>query len=149
MTRTKAGTLRGMRDSQYFRQGGFVAVLSVVLSGMGWAQILAPSTSPQTEKVYRLGVGITSPKPTKRVDPEFSEEAKRDKVQGIVILSLVVGVDGIPRDITVKRSLGHGLDEKAMEAVKQWIFEPGRKDGQPVPVRVMMEVSFKLYSNQK
>ena len=123
--------------------------MSVVLGGMGWAQILAPSESPQTEKVYRLGAGITSPKPTKRVDPEFSEEARRDKVQGIVILSLVVGVDGIPRDITVKRSLGHGLDEKAMEAVKQWIFEPGRKDGQPVPVRVMMEVSFKLYSNQK
>ena len=149
MTLTKAGTLRGMRGKQDFRHFILAVVMSVVLGGMGWAQILAPSESPQTEKVYRLGAGITSPKPTKRVDPEFSEEARRDKVQGIVILSLVVGVDGIPRDITVKRSLGHGLDEKAMEAVKQWIFEPGRKDGQPVPVRVMMEVSFKLYSNQK
>jgi len=118
--------------------------MSVVLGGMGWAQILAPSESPQTEKVYRLGAGITSPKPTKRVDPEFSEEARRDKVQGTVVLSFVVGVDGIPRDITVKRSFGHGLDEKAIEALRQWRFEPGRKDGQPVPTTVTIEVNFHL-----
>ena len=57
----------------------------------------------------------------------------------------IIGTDGKPHDITVQRSLGMGLDEKAMEAVKQWRFEPGTKDGQPVPVEVSMEVSFRLY----
>jgi len=118
--------------------------MSVVLGGMGWAQNVAPGKPPQTEKVHRIGEGATPPEVTKRVDPELSEEARRDKVQGTVVLSFVVGVDGIPRDITVKRSFGHGLDEKAIEALRQWRFEPGRKDGQPVPTTVTIEVNFHL-----
>ena len=144
MTRTKAGTLRGMRGKQDFRHFILAVVMSVVLGGMGWAQNVAPGKPPQTEKVHRIGEGATPPEVTKRVDPELSEEARRDKVQGTVVLSFVVGVDGIPRDITVKRSFGHGLDEKAIEALRQWRFEPGRKDGQPVPTTVTIEVNFHL-----
>ena len=75
----------------------------------------------------------------------LAEEARKNKWQGVVILKLIIGKDGKPQDISVQRTLGMGLDEKAIEAVKQWRFEPGTKDGQPVPVEVSMEVSFRLY----
>jgi TonB family protein len=64
---------------------------------------------------------------------------------GTVVLWLVVGPDGKPRDIRVARTLGLGLDEKAIEAVKTWIFEPAYKDGKPVAVQINVEVNFHLY----
>jgi len=60
-------------------------------------------------------------------------------------MSVVVGPDGQPLDIKVARSLGHGLDEKAIDAIKTWKFEPATKDGKPVPVQLMIEVNFRLY----
>jgi protein TonB len=57
----------------------------------------------------------------------------------------IVGTDGRPRDIRVLQSLGMGLDEKAIEALRRWRFEPGRKDGIPVAVQVNVEVNFHLY----
>ena len=62
-----------------------------------------------------------------------------------MVLWVVVGPDGRPHDMRVQRSLGMGLDEKAMEAVRQWKFEPARKDGQPVAVQINVEVNFRLY----
>ncbi len=64
---------------------------------------------------------------------------------GTVVLWLVVGPDGKPRDIRVARTLGLGLDEKAIEAVKNWRFEPAYKDGKPVAVQINVEVNFHLY----
>jgi protein TonB len=95
--------------------------------------------------VYRVGGGVSAPRPIYDPDPEYSEEARRAKYQGTVLLWIVVGPDGRPRDVRVQRSLGMGLDEKAIEAVKQWRFVPSMKDGQPVAVQVNVEVSFRLY----
>jgi periplasmic protein TonB len=95
--------------------------------------------------VYRVGGGVTAPRPVYAPDPDYSEEARKAKFQGTVVLWMVVGPDGRPRDIRVARSAGMGLDEKALEAVRTWRFEPGRKDGQPVAVQVNVEVSFRLY----
>lgn len=67
------------------------------------------------------------------------------KYQGTVVLWLVVGPDGKPHDIRVQQSLGMGLDEKAIEAIRRWKFEPGRKDGIAVAVQVDVEVTFHLY----
>jgi TonB family protein len=61
-----------------------------------------------------------------------------------VLLSLEVGADGLAHNIQVVRGLGLGLDEKAVEAVQQWTFKPGMKDGEPVPVRASIEVNFRL-----
>jgi len=94
---------------------------------------------------YRVGGGVRAPKPIFSPDPEFSEEARKNKFQGNVILKIIVGIDGKTHEIAVLRSLGMGLDEKAIEAVRQWRFEPGTKDGQPVPVEVNVEVNFHLY----
>ncbi|MBV9086323.1 MAG: energy transducer TonB, partial [Acidobacteriaceae bacterium] len=62
-----------------------------------------------------------------------------------VVLWVVIGPDGRVHEVKVSRPLGLGLDEKAVEAVRQWKFEPARKDNQPVPVQVSIEVSFRLY----
>ena len=94
---------------------------------------------------FRVGGGVSAPRAIYDPDPEYSEEARRAKYQGTVLLWVVVGPDGRPRDIRVQRSLGMGLDEKAIEAVRQWRFDPSMKDGHPVAVQVNIEVSFRLY----
>jgi TonB family protein len=94
---------------------------------------------------FRVGGGVSAPKAIYAPDPEYSEEARKVKHMGTVVLWLIVGPDGRPRDIRVARTLGLGLDEKAIEAVKTWRFEPARKDGQPVAVQINVEVNFHLY----
>jgi periplasmic protein TonB len=95
--------------------------------------------------VFRVGGGVSAPKATFAPDPEYSEEARKAKFQGTCVLWLIVGPDGHPRDIRVSRTLGLGLDEKAIEAVKNWKFEPAMKDGKPVAVQINVEVDFRLY----
>lgn len=94
---------------------------------------------------YRPGNGVSAPRAIYDPDPEYSEEARKAKFGGIVVLSVTVDPSGRPRDIRVARSLGMGLDEKAVEAVEKWKFTPGMKDGMPVAVQVNVEVSFRLY----
>ncbi len=94
---------------------------------------------------FRVGGGVSAPKAIYSPDPEYSEEARKAKFQGTCVLWLVVGPDGRPRDIRVQRTLGLGLDEKAIEAVKTWRFDPALKDGKPVAVQINVEVSFRLY----
>ena len=94
---------------------------------------------------YKVGGGVSAPKEIYSPEPEYSEEARKVKHMGVVILRLVVSPDGTPRDIQVIRTLGLGLDEKAIEAVKTWRFEPGKKDGKPVPTIATIEVNFHLY----
>jgi len=100
-----------------------------------------------TGGVFRVGGGVSPPRAIYHPDPEYAEGARQEKFQGTCVLSLVVSPEGLPRDIRVARPLGHGLDEKATEAVKRWTFEPARKDGKPVAVMVNVEVTFRLYNN--
>ncbi|MFY9680449.1 MAG: energy transducer TonB [Candidatus Sulfotelmatobacter sp.] len=95
--------------------------------------------------VYRAGRGVTPPRPIFSPDPEFSEEARKAKYQGVCTLMIVVDTDGRPTNLRVVNSLGMGLDEKALETVKTWRFEPGMKDGHPVKVEMAVEVDFHLY----
>jgi len=95
--------------------------------------------------VFRVGGGVTAPKPIYSPDPGYTEKARKDKYQGICVLSLIVGPDGQARDIKVARAIGQGLDAKAVEAVSTWKFEPATKDGKPVAVLVNVEVQFRLY----
>ncbi len=95
--------------------------------------------------VYHVGGGVTAPHLIYGPEPEFSEEARKAKYQGTVVLQVVVGTDGRTHNIRVAQSLGMGLDEKAIEAIREWKFEPSRKDGVPVAVRVDIEIDFHLY----
>jgi len=77
-------------------------------------------------------------------EPKYSEKARKKRIQGTVILSLVVDTNGKPANITVLLPLGEGLDENAVEAVRTWRFQPGTKDGQPVRVQATMGIDFRL-----
>jgi len=77
---------------------------------------------------------------------EFSDEARRDKISGTVIVSVLVNEEGVPIDPRVEKGLGHGLDEKAMESALEYRFTPAIKNGAPVAARIAIEVNFRLYS---
>ena len=88
--------------------------------------------------------GVTQPRPIYDPDPDYSEAARKAKYQGTVLLYVQVDPSGKAVNMRVLHSLGLGLDEKAMEAVKKWKFKPGIKDGKPVTVEAQIEVNFRL-----
>src|ERR1017187_324162 len=94
--------------------------------------------------VFKVGGGVSQPAVIYKVDPEYSEEARKAKYSGTVLLQLVVDVDGKAKNIKVMKGVGLGLDEKAVEAVQKWKFTPGKKNGAPVPVYATVEVNFRL-----
>jgi TonB family protein len=87
---------------------------------------------------------VTPPKLLYAPDPKYDEQARRDKIEGFSVVSMIVDVQGNPQQIVMRRHLGHGLDEKAIEAVKQYRFKPAKQHGKPVPVEVNVEVNFRL-----
>jgi TonB family protein len=95
---------------------------------------------------YRPGVGgVTNPVPVLTPEAEFSDEARRAKYQGAVMVTIIVDMKGVPQNPRIVRALGMGLDEKALEAVRRYRFKPAMKDGKPVPVMITVEVNFRLY----
>jgi TonB family protein len=95
--------------------------------------------------IARIGKGVTPPKVISQKEPAFSEQARQAKYHGTVILSLTVDKTGEPRNIRIVRPLGLGLDQKAVEALAKWRFDPARKEGEPVDMEIHMEVDFHLY----
>jgi periplasmic protein TonB len=105
-----------------------------------------PGAGPGPGGRYLAGIdGVTVPRAIYSPEPSFSDEARQAKAQGIVVLLLVVGADGHTHDIRVQRSLGMGLDEKAIEAVKTWRFIPATLKGKPIDAQIALEVDFHLY----
>ncbi|HEY2394153.1 MAG TPA: energy transducer TonB [Candidatus Angelobacter sp.] len=118
--------------------------------GGGAGQGDGPGRGPGSEGgccggFYSIGNGVSMPRAIYSPEPEFSEEARKTKHQGEVILLATIGVDGLPRNLTVVRSLGMGLDEKALETVRTWRFDPAKKDGRPVAVQMNIIVNFNLF----
>ena len=95
-------------------------------------------------RVYRVGGGVTPPAVIYRVEPAYSEEARKARYQGTVVLSAIVRRDGALEVLKVVRGVGLGLDENAIQALRQWKFRPGAKDGIPVDVALYIEVNFSL-----
>lgn len=93
--------------------------------------------------MFRPGPDITAPFVIAKAPSGYTEEARLAKLEGGILLSLVVGADGQPRDIQVARPLGLGLDESAVESMRAWQFKPGVRSGVPVDVRVNEEVFFR------
>jgi TonB family protein len=95
---------------------------------------------------YTAGVGgVTNPVPLVTPEADFSDEARRQKFQGVCMISLIVDSHGNPQNPRVVQPLGMGLDEKALEAVKLYRFKPATKDGKPVNARIWVAVNFRLY----
>lgn len=137
-------------------QGGDCSIELLSASAALYAELNA--APPRTQLASNLVAGpigvrgglsnrnanVSHPVPIYRIEPEYSEEARKNGLEGIVVLRAEVDSDGLPRNIQVVRGLGMGLDEKAVEAVSQWKFRPGTKDGQPATLPVTIEVNFRL-----
>jgi TonB family protein len=95
--------------------------------------------------LMKVGGGVSSPILIYDPDPEFSDEARRAKYQGLCLVALVVDAQGNPQQVHVARPLGMGLDEKAIEAVRQYKFKPAMFHGKPVAVAINIEVNFRIY----
>jgi TonB family protein len=106
------------------------------------------AASPATSTgAFRVGGAVSAPLVISSPDPEYSNEGLFKKIEGTCVLWLVVNTEGKPQNIRVQHTLGYGLDEKAIEAVKHWRFKPAQKDGKPVAVQINVEVSFRLYGH--
>jgi TonB family protein len=107
---------------------------------------VALTVSVRAQDVYKPGSGVTLPTVVKKVNAQYTQEAKDAHIEGTVMLDAVVLADGTVGDVTVTRSLDttYGLDEQAVKAMKQWQFKPGTKDGKPVAVQVSVEIRFTL-----
>ena len=116
-------------------------------AGPGQGSGLGPGSGGGTGGgVYRLGSGVTTPVVVQEIKPQYTAEAMRAKVQGVVHLECVVMPDGTVGNVEVVRSLDQnfGLDQEAIKAAKRWRFKPGMLQGQPVPVSVIIELTFTL-----
>jgi TonB family protein len=131
------------------RMAAMTVVAGLVLLGGAAAAVAVPlDVVPQTAtqgKVYKVGGDVTPPVLTHAVDAEFSKKARDAKYQGVSVVALVVDAHGMPQHVHTARKLGMGLDEKAIEAVRQYRFEPAMRKGQPVAVAITIEVNFKIY----
>ena len=107
------------------------------------AAALSPAMAG-TSQAVKVGNGVAPPSLLKKVEPEYSEEARSAKYMGTVLLKVTVDTDGLAKDIQVVKSIGMGLDEQAVIAITQWQFKPGMKDGVAVPVLAQIEINFKL-----
>jgi protein TonB len=92
------------------------------------------------EEVYPVGAGVSQPRVIQQVQPEHP--AKGFRISGTVLIGLIVGSDGEPRDVHVVKSLEKEIDQSAVQAVQKWRFEPAKKDGKPVAVKVSVEIRF-------
>ncbi len=100
------------------------------------------SPAPQ---VFKAGTGITPPKVVSTAEPEFSDEARRIRYSGVVVMTTVVNKAGVAQGIRIQKPLGFGLDEKAVETVSKWRFKPATRDGNPIDMEIAVEVDFHLY----
>jgi TonB family protein len=102
----------------------------------------APASPARPER--RIVAGITQPRLLSSVEPIYSQEAEKANLHGIVVIEATIGTSGVASDFKITQSLGLGLDEAALRAVKQWRYSPALKDGVPVDFVVHIQVSFRL-----
>lgn len=100
------------------------------------------SAREEEERVYELSDGVTPPKLIHHVEPDYSPGSRNVRVEGSVLLAVTVTSAGACKNPRVVKSLDKDVDQAAVDAVKQWQFEPGKKDGKPVAVNVQIEIRF-------
>jgi TonB family protein len=117
----------------------------VIVVGLAAACVTSPAAF-QDDRVYQVGdEGVTAPRATKEVRARYTPEAMQAKIQGEVVLRTVVTQKGQPTEIRVIKSLEESLDREAVSALAKWVFEPGRRNGDPVRVEVEITMSFKIF----
>lgn len=115
----------------------FVALLTVASR-----QEMTAQDPKAEETVYDLGPGMTPPRVLHQVNPAYKPDSEGFRISGTVVVGLIVSSRGEPKEVHVVRSLEKAVDQSAVEAVRQWEFEPARKGDQPVAVRITVEIRF-------
>ncbi len=132
--------------------GAAVEAASVLRFGRG-VQVAEPPTGtaddlPLPSGAYRVRNGVVAPIVTQKTQPAYSSEARAAGLEGTAVVTGVIDPDGTPRDMRVTKSLGLGLDEKALEAISRWQFKPGTFASLPIPVYVSFAIDFRLPAKQ-
>jgi TonB family protein len=135
--------VRAVLDPQRDRRRAGRASWSLALTG-ALALLLPIAALRAQDRIYKMDEGVAAPKLIRKVEPKYTQEAKDAKVEGAVVISVVINTSGQVSQAEVERSLEPGLDANAIDAVRQWVFEPGRLKGEPVSVRATIEVNFRL-----
>jgi protein TonB len=104
----------------------------------------APQSDSAGNPVRKIGSGVSTPQVIHQVEPDFTTEARKAKFMGTVIVGCIVNERGVPEDVHVVRGVGLGLNDKAIQAVKQYKFKPAMEGGKPVPVQLNIEVNFQI-----
>ncbi len=120
-----------------------VVLVSLIVLPIGGT--LSAQQQPDAYGVYEVGNGVMAPKPVSTPNPEYTDRARKKKLNGSVVVAMIVTPDGKVRDPKVTKSLDKDLDKQALAAVSTWKFEPATKDGKPVAVHLKAEVDFRLY----
>ena len=127
--------------------GGIVGLVGGVPGGVSGGVaggVIGGVPTAAGSRIYKVGGDVSSPKVVSKVDPEYTKEARDAKIEGTVVVQTEIHTDGRAHNTRVVRSLDPGLDHNAIDAISQWQFEPGKKDGQPVAVQATIEVNYKL-----
>lgn len=111
---------------------------------MSFVAISSQSAQPGDRTSAKPASAITSPIPTSTPEAKYSLEARKKKIEGVVLVSIIVDASGSPQNPRILKPLGYGLDEAAIDAVKSYRFKPAMKDGHPVPVMMTIQVNFRL-----
>jgi TonB family protein len=137
-----------------------LVIASAVIAATGWWAVktfwltapgtplsvnFAPTTKYNLGKVYPVGGDVTAPIPIYKPEPGYTKEARAAKLQGTDVLWTIVDASGSVADVGLVKALDKGLDESAMQTVRTWKFKPATKNGAPVPVKVVVETSFRIY----
>jgi len=129
-------------DTSRGRSGaGFRARIVVMLTAAGLLLLLVAC---QEERIYKVAELQTPPGVVSKVEPAYTNDARKAHIQGLVLLALVIDPKGSPKNVRVARSLDKGLDKQAIVAIQKWHFSPGVKDGKPVRVAANIQVNFQL-----
>jgi TonB family protein len=116
------------------------AILSLLIACAAFAAL----SVPQRRGGERIGPAITPPRLVHKVEPEYTMEARKARVQATIAVEVVISEQGLPEDITVLSPAGYGLDECAEAAIRKWVFQAGQKNGKPIPVLATVEVNFRF-----
>ena len=106
--------------------------------------LAGPPLTHQDDTIYKPGAGVSAPKLVTDVKPHYTPDAFRRRVAGSVLLQCIVDRDGVPTNVEIIKPLDEDLDRVASNALRQWRFEPGRKEGRAVLVQIQVEMSFSI-----
>jgi TonB family protein len=141
----EAGQMLSLAEEIFETSLGPGSLLTTGVAARKAVVLKQPASSRlSTPNAYRVGGKVTAPRILSKVEPQYSEKARKNKLQGSILLTVVIDASGAPTQIAVLRPLGMGLDEAAIAAVSQWKFSPGTKSGAPVPVFTQVEMTFHL-----